>query len=226
MNDNYSTFSFTQNIPYKLVETGSLKNKPLLIYLHGYKQNIKSFEKHIASLLQLPAHHLLLQGPYPIYDEQKKRPVDEWGRAWYLYDGRQEQFQKSMEASSVFIDGIIEKISASISYSQITLVGYSMGGYLAGYYALSRQPAIDNLIVIGGRIKTEWFADGNYNNLNALVLHGLNDKSVDVATAEKSMKELQNMGTCVTFKALNEAHRLNQTYIDEAKNWLLGACRT
>src|SRR5699024_7795358 len=211
---------FTQNIPFKFKTTGDNKQKSLIVYLHGYKQNMNIFEKKISNLLELPADHVILQGPYPIYDERGKRKVKDWGRAWYLYDGGQEQFKRSMEKSAAFIDEAINKITDSVSDLSITIFGYSMGGYLAGYYALSRPKTVDNLIVTGGRIKTEWFSGKNYESLNTLALHGLQDKSVQAGAAEKSVQAPQKMGASVTFRTLKAGHRLNETYTAEAKRWL------
>lgn len=228
MNPN-STFiikhsTFNIEVPFKLIQAEGGGEQPLIIYLHGYKQNLQRFERKVSSMLDLHAHHLLLQGPYPIYDERRRRKVENWGRAWYLYDGRQEQFKKSLEKSSTFIDEVIKNISDDISYSGVTVFGYSMGGYLAGYYALSRPEIVDNLIVIGGRIKTEWFTGNRYDGLNVLALHGSLDKSVGVSPAEKSSFELEAKGASVTFKAMEEGHRLSEAYITEVEEWLMAEC--
>lgn len=220
MEEIISEAPFVLQTSFKLTGKKLSEKKPLIIYLHGYKQNVRLFGKKIANLLSLDAHHLLLQGPYPVYDEKRSRDVEDWGRAWYLYDGRQKQFRKSMEQSARFIDGVIEKVSPTISYSTVTVLGYSMGGYLAGYYALSRPEVVDNLVTIGGRIKTEWFSGKRYKNLNALVLHGTQDESVDASPAQKSALKLKEMGALVTFKTIEEGHRLNEAYVDEARKWL------
>ena len=90
--------SFKIEVPYKLIETGeSGVEKPLLVYLHGFKQNIEQFEELVEELLSLEAYHLFIQGPYPIYDRSRQKQVHEWGRSWYLYDGEQDQFVKSLE---------------------------------------------------------------------------------------------------------------------------------
>ncbi len=221
MNLVQKTFPFTTHLPYKLVETGDEGEKSLIIYLHGYKQNIKLFEDKVSNLFSLEAHHLLLQGLYPINDENRKRKVKDWGRAWYLYDGVQQQFYESMEKSSVFIQRAIEKVQSEISISSLTIFGYSMGGYLAGYFALSRPEIVDNLIVIGGRIKTEWFTDNSYESLNVLALYGTEDTAVVLDDVKKSCKDLEKMGASVAFKTLKQKHPLNDEYIELARSWML-----
>lgn len=214
--------SFKIEVPYKLIETGEEGEKPLIVYLHGYNQNIKYFRKKVTELTSLRAYHLFIQGPYPIYDEEHKKKVPEWGRAWYLYDGDQQQFVKSLELASEFIQEVIDTILNHIDANRLAVIGYSMGGYLAGYFALSRWKHVNDLVVIGGRIKTEVFEQrkGSYDHMNVLALHGTKDDSVKSDPQRKSAKELEEMGAKVTFKELDEDHSLNSTYISETKEWL------
>jgi predicted esterase len=215
--------TFNIDVPYKLIESGeSSGEKPLIIYLHGFNQNIKQFQNLVAPMLQLNAYHLFIQGPYPIYDRSRKKKVEDWGRSWYLYDGEQEQFVKSLESASAFLQGVNEKIMKQISTSRVTVFGYSMGGYLAGYFALSRPKLVDELIVIGARIKTEVFEDGNesYDALKVLALHGARDKSVKSEPQQKSCEQLSEWGTEVTFKTVDSAHKLDEIYLEEALKWM------
>lgn len=214
--------SFKVEVPYKLIETGTKGKKPLVVYLHGFNQNIDIFADKISRLLEIPAYHLFIQGPYPLYDRKQKTEVRNWGCAWYLYDGEQEQFIKSLEISSEFIQEVTDKIIDHIDVSRLGILGYSMGGYLAGYFALSRWKHVNDLIVIGGRIKTEVFTDrqSNYGHLNVLALHGSKDNKVAKENQEKSCQELSKWGAKVTYKEVNAAHELSKQYIAEIISWL------
>ncbi len=214
------TFPFKVDVPYELIETGKPGKKPLIVYLHGYNQNLISFKKKVEPLLELDAWHLILQGSYITFNENERNKIADRGRAWYLYDGNQDQFKKSLEKTSVFIQKVIEQISQKIIPAKIVLLGYSMGGYQAGYFALSRPNYIDKLIVIGGRIKTEFFPHHNYPNLTALVLHGRNDRFVNIQRALESAERLRKMGAAVCFCDLEEGHRLTKPYILKTQKWL------
>jgi predicted esterase len=215
--------SFKIEVPYKLIEKGDKgTEKPLIVYLHGFKQNIAQFEELVDDLLSLQAYHLFIQGPYPIYDRRQAKKVEEWGRSWYLYDGEQDQFAKSLELSSEFIQEVIDNMLDHISASRIAMVGYSMGGYQAGYFALSRWKHINELVVIGGRIKTELFEnrEKNYDHLNVLALHGSDDESVKSSPQKKSCDQLTSWGASVTFEELKESHALSSLFLERAKRWL------
>ncbi|MEL7834290.1 hypothetical protein [Fodinibius sp. Rm-B-1B1-1] len=215
--------SFTVETPYKLIETGSLSSqKPLIVYLHGFNQNIELFEKLVEPMFDVEGYHLFIQAPYPIYDRSREKKVEEWGCSWYLYDGEQEQFVKSLESASEFVEVEIDRVIKQVSPSRTAVLGYSMGGYLAGYLGLSRYPQVDDLVVVGARIKTEVFAGKpqNYEQLNVLALHGSADRSVKSGPQEKSCRQLAKWGTRVTFKELEKGHKLDEQYLDEAKSWL------
>lgn len=214
--------SFKLEVPYKLIETGEPGEKPLIVYLHGFNQNIEKFEELVDEMFSLQAYHLFIQGPYPIYDRKHQKKVKDWGRSWYLYDGEQYQFAKSLELASEFIQEEIEKILNHISVNRVSLLGYSMGGYLAGYFALSRWKLVNDLIVIGARIKTELFenARGRYDHLNVLALHGSKDNSVQSDPQKKCCDQLSQWGANVLFKELEERHVLSSLFLNESKKWL------
>ena len=213
---------FTIEVPYELVEVGKSSKKPLIVYLHGFKQNIGSFKPLVGPLLSLEAYHLFVQAPYPLYDRSREKKVNEWGRAWYLYDGEQPQFLQSLENASQFLERIIDKVSQHLSINRTAVMGYSMGGYLAGYYGLSRSESIQELIVVGSRIKTEVFEDREQKvgHLNVLALHGRKDRSVKSIPQQESCNMLSKWGANVQFNELEEGHKLTENYLDEIQDWL------
>ncbi|MTI88277.1 MAG: hypothetical protein FH748_09945 [Balneolaceae bacterium] len=215
--------SFKIEVPYKLVETGAKGKKPLIVYLHGYNQNLVYFEKKMEEMLDVRAYHLFIQAPYPIYNKNRERTVAQWGRAWYLYDGRQDQFVKSMERASQFIQDTLDSVSGAIEINRYCIFGYSMGGYLGGYFAFSRWKYISDLIVVGGRIKTEVFEGkrARASHINVLALHGKKDDSVLAEPQKKEISLLAKEGFSAEFRVIDEGHRLTTEYVSEARQWLL-----
>lgn len=216
------TADFQIEVPYKIISTGPDAPKPLIIYLHGYKQNIEYFEKKVDHMLALCAHHLFIQAPYPVYDTSRKLKVERWGRAWYLYDGTQDQFIRSMEKASGFIENVIEDIGDGIEVSRTCIFGYSMGAYLGGYFALSRPNSINELITIGGRIKTETFEGKRKqaNHINVLALHGSEDSSVYPEPQKKCIQQLIEDGFNAEFRLIEAGHKLDETFVLESAKWL------
>lgn len=215
--------SFKVEVPYKLIETGKKGAKPLIVYLHGFNQNIEYLEKKVDTMLDIEAFHLFIQGPYPIYDTTRNKNVSQWGRAWYLYDGNQGQFIKSMEVASEFIQEIIDGLIENIEVNRCCIWGYSMGGYLGGYFALSRWKYVNDLIMIGGRIKTEAFEGKRElaKHIKVLALHGEEDESVYPEPQKACIELLQKDGFEAEFKLIKSGHPLEDIYVNESLEWLL-----
>lgn len=214
--------SFKIEVPYKLIETGEKGPKPLILYLHGFNQNIAYFEKKVEKLKKLKAYHLFIQGPYPIFARSKDKNVSKWGRAWYLYDGNQEQFIKSLEVASEFIQEIVDSLNEVIQINRFCVFGYSMGGYLGGYFAFSRWRHVNDLIVVGGRIKTEVFEGRREQakHVKILALHGKDDTSVYPDPQKECVNLLQKEGFDASFELVDTAHEISPVFIHKTYKWL------
>lgn len=216
--------SFKIEVPYKLIETGKKGvGKPLVLYLHGFGSNLVTFEETCKPLLSLEAYHLFIQGPYPLYDKTGSKTVSKWGRCWYLYDGKRKQFVKSLELSSEFIQEIVDKLLKFINVNKMCVFGYSMGGYLAGYFALTRWKHVNELIVAGCRIKTEVIHDEHWSNLKHLdifAIHGKHDTVVDYSEQQNEIAKFNGKGINSVFKLIEADHHLSALYFDHILSWM------
>lgn len=215
--------SFKLEVPYKLFETG-MRNapKPLIVYLHGFNQNGKSFREECRDLLSVHAYHLFIDGPYPIYNRRGEKPVAEWGRSWYLYDGSQEQFLLSMDHSSRFIGQLIKETTDAVDVTRTALLGYSMGGYLAGYHSIRRPEQVNDLIISGARYKSE-LLESNHDKINhqsILALHGIADKKVKSGPQRSEIEDLKQHGIDATFVTLDETHKFSRAFAQKILEWL------
>lgn len=216
--------SFCIDVPYKLIETGQKSTeKPLIVYLHGFNDNIAAFRKRCSQIIdKFEAYHLFIRAPYPLYEKRSEKKVQDWGASWYLYDGDQDQFLRSLERTSGFLDHVFEELKSSVDYERLCLIGYSMGGYLAGYYAITRAEVVKDLIVAGARIKTE-ILKGKWeliSHLNILALHGKRDKLVDYKPQRSEIKKLANKGVNAEFKLIDQKHIFNDEFISLICVWL------
>jgi predicted esterase len=98
-----------------------------------------------------------------------------------------------------------------------------MGGYLAGYFMLSRWKHVNEAIIIGARIKTEVFANKlqEAKHINVLALHGADDKSVFPEPQQKEIETLKMAGFNAHFKSIKAQHKLTQLFTEESKLWLI-----
>lgn len=212
--------SFKVEVPYKLIETGPKGEKPLIVYLHGKGQNIPIFERHVKSMMAINAYHLFIQGPYADFELTKSK--EKWGYTWYLYNGRQGSFVKSLEYTAEFIQEIIDHVIKFIKVSRLCVVGYSMGGYMAGYFGTSRWKHTNELVVINGRIKTELLGTKwpNLKHQKVLAIHGLKDEIVSPDSQIEHIQKMVAKGIDAKFLGVNEGHKLSAVMIKKTIDWL------
>lgn len=213
--------SFKLEVPYRLIEVGPKEKKPLIVYLHGYNQNTEYFQRRSKSFIKsVDAYHLFIQAPYSA--QTVKNKDKDWGYAWYLYDGKQGSFTKNLEYSAQFVQEIIDNIITMVDISRICILGYSMGGYLAGYFGLSRWKHTNELVVIGCRIKTELFEDRleNITSQNILALHGEDDDQVSPERQQEEIEKLVDAGVAAKFQQIKGGHKLTDGCFLEIKKWL------
>lgn len=218
---NSGKTSFKLEVPYRLYQTGQAADKPMILYLHGYGQDLESFVTATKPLHKLEAYHLYIQAPYPEYTMIRKGR--KWGYSWYLYDGDPDNFIRSLERTAEFIQGIVDQLANLITINKLVIFGYSMGGYVGGYFGLTRWKHTNAMILTGCRIKTEVVA-GEWNNrrhIKILALHGKNDDNVLADRQEQEIAFLKERGLQADIKLLNGGHSLNQDYLDESLKWLL-----
>lgn len=213
--------SFKIEVPYILFETGEKGPKPLIVYLHGRGQYLDLFKKKTEALHALNAYHLYIQGPYPELTHTPDR--EKIGYAWYLYNGKQGSFIKSLEYTAEFIQEIIDGVVPFIKVNRLCMIGYSMGGYQAGYFALSRWKHTNELIVIGGRIKTELLTKSGWSNishLKVLAVHGIDDEQVKADPQHAGIHLMRSNGISAEFVPTHGGHPLSSEQLETAMAWL------
>lgn len=215
--------TFKLQVPYKLIRSGDDTKKPLMVYFHGYGQDMAEFEQTMAPFLELDAYHLFIQGPYAL----KLTPAEKHrhGFSYYLYDD-EATYRNSIEFTSEFIQEIIDHALPILKVSRITLVGYSMGAYLAGYWALTRWKHTNDVIMIGGRLKTEWFEHKMKDaevlkHMNIVAFHGKNDTVIEAHRQKEAIEYCKTNGLNASFYEINATHTLDNRLIEPTLQWLL-----
>jgi predicted esterase len=219
---NSGKTTFKLEVPFRLYEQGEPGPKPLIVYLHGFGQDIKVFEQQTKALHHIKAYHLYIQGPYA--DNRAIDREDKRGFGWYLYSGKQGSFEKSLEYSSEFIQGVIDSIIPFIKVTRCAIIGYSMGAYQAGYFGFTRWKHTNELVMIGGRLKVEFFKERNWEkrkHLNILALHGSKDEIVNGHDQKESIETARKKGLNASYVEINSGHKLTPSYLSKISQWLI-----
>jgi predicted esterase len=219
---NSGKTTFKMEVPFRLYEQGEPGPKPLIVYLHGFGQDIKIFEQQTKALHHFNAYHLYIQGPYADYRGIERE--DKRGFGWYLYGGKQGSFEKSLEYSSEFIQGVIDSLIPFIKVTRCVVIGYSMGAYQAGYFGFTRWKHTNELIMINGRLKVEFFKERNWEkrkHLNILAIHGSKDEIVSGQEQKDSIEVAQKKGLKAHYQEVNAGHKLTPSYFAKISQWLI-----
>jgi predicted esterase len=207
--------TFRLQVAYKCIETGHKgEKKPLIIYLHGFAQSRDwMIERFSNDLEKVEAYHLFLEGPFLLLETYLKTQKKLY--SWYLFNGDKDEYVSSVEYVSEYLQEVIDQFQIQLEPTEIHMLGYSMGAYLAGYFSLTRPTLIRKCIMINGRLKTEWARSWDHiEQVNFLAIHGEKDDEVSPEKQREHIQILKEKGGRGQFLSLEGDHKINDDMID------------
>lgn len=182
---------------------------PLVIALHGWGMSEASFSRWLRPGID-HAETLswwIPRGILPGQVQSKKV-----GYGWYVYDGEdQKALKASMSEGRAYLAQLAAMARRNLDCGPITLAGFSQGGYMAGFAALTRPDLFDRLVCCSGRPKTEFVDDLHAaKNMRVLVQTGTRDEAVSPELMAKGVAPLKQAGLDVTERSYDANHRLTK----------------
>ena len=205
-----STHPFTHDVSNDL-HVPEAPDGSLLVALHGMGDSAARFAEDALPLVPPGTSLLLPQAPYP-YEIRSRTSPPRQGNAWYVYTGESESFLRSMERTESWLLGVIdaEVARAGLDPRRVALLGFSQGGYLAGFTAIRHPERFRALVVAAGRIKDEALADAAPRaaaaGLRVLDVHGEQDEAVKPEPCRASAERLTALGVAVDFRTYPAGH--------------------
>lgn len=182
----------------------------LLVALHGMGMSAESFARHVLPATPPGTTLLLPQGPLP-YEIRRDTGIRQ-GNSWYVYLGDEEPFLRSMRRTEDWLLGVVDDAvdSLDLDPARVSLLGFSQGGYLAGYVGVRHALRFRRLVVAGGRIKHEVLErearDAARTPLRLLAVHGDQDESVSVDAVRAGVEAIGEAGVPVQFRTFSVGH--------------------
>ena len=96
--------------------------------------------------------------------------------------------------------------------ARVSLLGFSQGGYLAGYVGLRNAGLFDRLVVAGSRLKHEVLEDAaraaaaSHPRFRILDVHGEDDEGVRPEPCRESAEKITAFGVPVEFRTYRATH--------------------
>ena len=217
------TTEFHHPVPYRL-RRATVPDAPVVVALHGHGMSAERFERVLRYLSPEQVTLITLQGPYPF--ELRKQGEIRIGHGWYLYHGDQAAFRRSLEQSEAFVLETLETIRAkhSITDRPLAVLGFSQGGYLAGFLALRNPNLFSELAIASARLKSEFLEEELTRTPlpRTLFLHSEEDAAVRWEAAEPHADRLRAAGGEVDLFFHDAGHRLPPEAVRYFEEWLGG----
>jgi phospholipase/carboxylesterase len=153
-----------------------------------------------------------------------------WFREALSEDGAQVVEDEAEDARARLVDfvGRLQQ-RFDVPPSRTVLVGYSQGGMLAASAALTCPAAVAGFAMLCGRIPPEIephvASSEALARLDALVLHGERDVTLEVEWAHRAREWLDALRVPHACRLHDAGHELTQGMEDDAVAWLTDACR-
>lgn len=218
----HGTVAFTRHIPYTVVMPqgySAARAWPLVIALHGMGHNEELMRRFMGPLLDRPWLWVFPRGPHSF--EMRQPEKIRIGHAWYHFDGDQDALRRSMQETSQQLLNLHDLLRRDYPVGTSAVVGFSQGGYMAGYVAPRHPERFCAAACIGGRIKHE-FLDDAPRSVALAQFHGGQDANVAPEFAREALERCAALGFKDThFYCDPEAgHEVSAPMAHELGNWL------
>ena len=208
--DPCSTQIFSE-IPVTYFHLNTGKDKPLLIFFHGYSDSAQAFLRRSFPDLDADYEILAINGLFPV--PQKKDNVWKQAFAWYFADFSSNSILIHPQVAAKAVSQLIE--SLGLNEREKILIGFSQGGFFLPFI-FPQLRNVKHLIAIGAAYREQDYSTNLPAPLDAL--HGDEDEIINIDQAQKSfialVRSRNPKGQFLRFKGLG--HTMN----DEARAWL------
>lgn len=212
---------FEDQIPWRWIAPAG-PPKSCLVALHGKGQDGSLLARKLEHLTARGVALLIPDGPYRL--ESKGRDGLREGHAWYIYTGDQDRFLGSLQISEKDLLGLVEPIldQHQVTRSKTTLLGFSQGGYLAGFTACRNPQRFGHCVIASARLKHEFLSNElTSGQLPAvLMLHDKEDPLTQADPVIQSERILMEAGTEVQIAWHSDGHKLGESSLALLENWL------
>ena len=201
---------FTHEVPVELHRPDGGGDGSLLLALHGMGMSAESFARDVLPCLPDGMSALVPQAPLP-YEMRSPNGIRQ-GNGWYIYTGDTDAFLASMQRAEAWLLRQVEFAVADHGFdpARVSLLGFSQGGYLAGFVGLRHAKQFRRLVVAAARIKHE-VLEGDARraatkDFRVLQVHGGADESIAAATARASCEAIAASGVPAEFRSYPAGH--------------------
>jgi len=200
-----------------VIKNESPRPKKILVLIHGYGSN----EADLIGL-KIPEQ-------YTVVCPRGIITLGAGSYAWYPVDFSTGKptfniilAEKARQMLIQFIKELKQKYH--LSYNDIVVGGFSQGGIMSYWLALTAPEMMHGVAVMSGRLPEE-FTIGKIDytaasKLSFFVMHGTNDRTLPISYAESAVSFLRKRGIEPVYKVFSAQHEINLEMNEALYNWL------
>jgi phospholipase/carboxylesterase len=209
-------------LPYLAAAPADSKDKPLVIFLHGYGSDERDLFG-IKDELSPGSTYLSVRAPLE---------VDGGGYKWFTQDTDQAEYEgvtsdvdKSTDLLRTFIEQATEKYGTQPD--KVVLIGFSQGAMMTYQIGLQHPELVRGIAPLSGKILADLNArlkpDEGLKSLKVFIGHGSADNRVPFSGATEAQTVLENLLITPQFHSYAGAgHTITSAEIADLKRWLEG----
>ena len=199
-----------------------------VIWLHGLGASGHDFEP-IVQQLDLPANlrvrFIFPHAPTHPITLNDGIPLQAWYDIFGL-DMNSPQDEEGLLQSKSDICVLIEQlVKSGIPAQQIILAGFSQGGAQSLYTGLSCSYRLAGILAISSWLplhqRLSDYASKTDRSIPILLLHGMYDVTIPIASAKFTCETLEQQGFTVAWQSYPCAHTVSPEEVKDIRNWLL-----
>ena len=187
--------------------------------LHGQGMTPRKFARVVRPAVPPRTTLVLPRAPLPFEVRRQTENGVRYreGASWYVYLGDTPEFLVEMQRAEAWLAAVHDAGPAkdpTLDPVRTALLGFSQGGYLAGYVGLRDPERWRRLVVCGARIKHEVLEDearavgGENPHFRVLAVHGADDASVPPGPARTSAERVAAWGVPAEFRTYPGGHEV------------------
>lgn len=198
----------------------SVNKSPSIFFLHGFGSNMQDLYG-LSSLFPIEWTCISLQASIPVQE------TDGWAWADLNFENlsklpNPDQMKRHQEMVIASIRMSIEELDLDIE--RVNLLGFSQGASLSIYSGLMNSEVFNTLTALCGFFPVEEALDEvkgkNISSMKLFMGNGIQDPVVSMELADKSFKNLSELGINPVFKKYNSEHTISNECMQDVLSFL------
>jgi predicted esterase len=204
-----SKVASTTDYPLVVYTNSCTDFKAIILLLHGYSEEGQTIYKRLND--HLPQDHLVVavDGLFPLVDRfpLDTKPTDKKllrGYAWYFYDAVHDKYLIDYDVAASALNSLLTTLNPQ--QKEITIIGYSQGGYLAPFIAAKNKNA-SYVIGVNCSYRHDLFPQNFWDrNIRVDAIQAEDDPIIDIESSKERHSHLNGNFDLIP----NENHRLSK----------------